>query len=160
MSAPWAHTSRQVYLETVLSDKSMHNEAIFIKVTWGKTKQCLVVDTDISSQTKGWTGWHRMRNSGPLWETEGCSGEGCPGVPLSWKPFTSQALNHSSLFYYYASRFSHLLCGIFIQIKYCIIKRRDLMKWYMKSSWQRTQLIQIMPARIARAHSGIGHGTK
>lgn len=91
----------------------------------------------------------------------GMQGEGLPGrSQFSWKPFTSQALNHGSSFYYYASQFSHLLCRIFIQIKYCIIKRRDLMKWYMKSSWQRAQLIQIMPARIARALSGVGHGTK
>lgn len=58
MSEPRAHTYIQAYLETMLSDKSIHNEAIFIKVTGGKTKQCLVDGTDILGQTKrkGWTG--------------------------------------------------------------------------------------------------------
>lgn len=126
-----------------------------------KLSNALVVQTySVRLKRKDGQDSPKCRTVVPSGRLQDAIGKGGSGSQFPWKPSTSQALHHASLFYYYASQFSHLLFRIFIQIKYCIVKRRDLMKWYMKSSWQRAQLIQIMPARIAHDFSGVRHGTK
>lgn len=47
-----AHTFVQAYLDTMCSEKRTRNEAIFIKVTRGKTKQRLVGSADTLGQTE------------------------------------------------------------------------------------------------------------
>ena len=162
MGEPQVHTSIRAYLETMLSGKCIRSEVIFMKVTREAklNNALLVVQTYLVrlKRTKRTT-----RNAGrwsPLGDHVGCSWGGWPRGPSSPENFTSQALNHGCLFYYYASQFSQLLYRVFIQINYCIVKRGDLMKWYVKSSWQQAQLMQTPPARTARALSGVGHGTK